>query len=204
METLLTKFFDLNKIPTKIIFLLALVTGLVMFLPDNILDVLYITEFKLEYGKYFGIIFIVSISFLTINILLWLIKKIRIIFLKRKHFKILMKNLEELSSSEQSVIREFYILNKPALELPYNDPIVRNLINKKIIIRISETGQVNLNNGILFPFKINDLIVNKITLELLGVDINETNENINAFFNNNRPDWINEINYLDKLFRNRY
>ncbi|VDH16151.1 Uncharacterised protein [Algoriella xinjiangensis] len=204
METLLAKFFDLNKIPTKIIFLLALVTGLVMFLPDKILNVLYITEFKLEYGKYFGIIFIVSISFLIINILLWLIKKIRIIFLRRKLLKILMKNLKELSSSEQSVIREFYIQDKPALELPYDNPIVRNLINKKIIIRISEMGHQNIYAGLLFPFKINDLIINKITDKLLGVDINETNENINAFLNNNRPDWINEIDRFDNLFRNRY
>ncbi|MDY3548950.1 super-infection exclusion protein B [Riemerella anatipestifer] len=204
METLLSKLFDLNKIPTKIIFLLAIVSGLLMFLPDTILSQLYITEFKKDYGKYFGIIFIISISFLFINLLIWIFKKINVYVFRKKISKKLMKNLNELTFAEQSVIREFFIKNEPAIKLPYDNPIVKNLINKGIVVRISDIGEQNVFAGMLFPFKLNDKLKDKITDEILGLDTSKTDEENLDFAFANRPNWAKELDRIDEILKFRY
>ena len=204
METLLSKLFDLNKIPTKIIFLLAIVSGLLMFLPETVLNQLSITEFKNEYGKYFGIIFIISIAFLLINLLIWLFKKVNYYLYRNNISKKLIKNLKELSSAEQSVLREFFIKNEPAIKLPYDNPIVKNLIDKGIVVRISNIGEQNVFVGMLFPFKLNDIIKSKITEELLGIDISKTNEEIQNFIYLNRPNWTKKLERIDDMLNFRY
>jgi hypothetical protein len=60
---------DFNKIPIKIFVLFSIVSGILLFSPENYLTILKVNDFEKEYGKYFGIIFIVCISFIILSII---------------------------------------------------------------------------------------------------------------------------------------
>jgi len=200
MEKIIEKIFDLKKIPTKLFVLLAIISGGLLFIPKSLLENLHLNEFESDYGKYFGIIFLISAGIVLLNFSIWLVKTILGHFVKKKYKKFAIKNLEELDPHEKAVIREFFINQKNSLEMPLDNAVVKGLINKRIVIRISTMGQANLFAGMLFPMKLNDNIKDKITDEILGLPKTENEDEIRNFVVENRPKWAKEIDRMNRLF----
>ncbi|MGY5353551.1 super-infection exclusion protein B [Wenyingzhuangia sp. IMCC45467] len=67
---------DFSKIPIKIFILFAIVSGILLFGSDDFLTQLKLVEFEKDYGKFFGITFIVCISFIALSIIYYFIRKI--------------------------------------------------------------------------------------------------------------------------------
>ncbi|MCP9753251.1 super-infection exclusion protein B [Ferruginibacter sp. HRS2-29] len=67
MEKFLEKLFDIKKIPTKLLFVIWLSSGLILFVPQKFLTKLNLADFLKDYGKYIGIAFLVSSAFLLVN-----------------------------------------------------------------------------------------------------------------------------------------
>lgn len=199
MENFISKLLDFNKIPTKLLFLLSMVSGCLLFLPSGILESLKLTKFETEYGKYFGIAFLISSGILIMNFLIWAIKKILVYFFSLKYNKNLKKELYNLDEGEQAVLREFLINNKSAVKLPIDDPIVKNLLNKRIIVRISTIGEYAIG-GMLFPIKMNDKIKNEMSEEVIGISKFRNDEEKRNFIFNSRPDWALEMEKFKSLF----
>jgi hypothetical protein len=200
MEKIIEKIFDLKKIPTKLFVLLTIISGGLLFIPKSLLENLHLNEFENDYGKYFGIIFLISAGIVLLNFSIWLVKTILGHFVKKKYKKFAIKNLKELDPHEKAVIREFFINHKNSLEMPLDNAVVKGLINKRIVIRISTMGQANLFAGMLFPMKLNDNIKDKITEEILGLPKTENEDEIRNFVNENRPKWAKEIDRMNRLF----
>ena len=192
MENFFSKFLDFRKIPNELFILLSIISGVLLFLPAEALKQLNINEFENDYGQYFGIIFLISTGILLIKILKWLITIILKKLVRKKYQKKTLKYLKELDPSEEAVLREFFIANQDAIKMPYDDPTVKNLINKRLIIKISNYGEYGIG-GMLFPMKINENIKDKIDLPTLGLQDFQNDDEMREYVDRERPDWALEI-----------
>ncbi|MGL5379745.1 super-infection exclusion protein B [Clostridium sp.] len=50
-------FMEFLKLPTKIMLALGLASGVILFLPDTIVEKMYMIEFRDKYGFVIGVIF---------------------------------------------------------------------------------------------------------------------------------------------------
>ena len=76
-------FLDFLKLPPTILGALAIASGLLLYLPDEIINKLYMESFRNNFGFILGIIFIVSISILSILLINYIYKYIKKAVLKR-------------------------------------------------------------------------------------------------------------------------
>ena len=105
----LAKVFEFLKLPLRIIAFFAIITGMLLFLPANLLSRLKLTEFISEYGKYLGIAFIVSAAYIPFTLIPIIYKNIRGYYKSRKAKKYFLANisetLENLSYPEKCLLR---------------------------------------------------------------------------------------------------
>lgn len=80
----ITNLFDIKKIPTRVIILALVISFFLLFLPDEMIKNLELIQFKMDYGKYFGIIFLVSAGLLIMQLISWIYNKINEQRLKSK------------------------------------------------------------------------------------------------------------------------
>ena len=59
------EFMDFLKLPPTILGALAIASGLLLYLPDDVIKRLYMESFRSNYGFIIGIIFVISISILV-------------------------------------------------------------------------------------------------------------------------------------------
>ncbi|MEN4762680.1 super-infection exclusion protein B [Chryseobacterium sp. C39-AII1] len=194
MEKIIDRLFDWDKISTKLIFLLFLTTGILLFLPDNYLYRLKLEEFISEYGKYIGITFISTIGFLLVSFTSYIISYISN---RRNTAKIkaaIIKNIHQLTYPEIFALREFFINGKSTLQLPFLDETIISLENKMIIYKASSNG-ISTVRGQYWAYSISEYALPYINNDLLKIPIEFNDEN-KTKIENERPNWS-----LDNSFR---
>ena len=91
-------FADIIKLPIRIIAAIAIGTGLILFLPDSIIDRLFLLSFRDSFGFVIGLVFIVSVSIVSIAFIilvyLFLKKKWDFVIKMRKHYRC-VRNLDD-------------------------------------------------------------------------------------------------------------
>lgn len=195
-----SKILDFNKIPVKLFVLLSIVSGSLLFFPNTVLENLKLTQFEKDYGKYFGIAFIISTGILLMNFAIWLFKKILFNIFVAKNIKAVVSELNNLDTNEKSVLREFFIRQSNTIDLPLDNATVKGLLNKGLLVRISTMGQLSFG-GMLFPMKINEKVKGKVDDEILGITSFSTDDEKFNFVLNNRPDWVVENERMRNLLR---
>lgn len=134
----------LKRINIKyIVFVVALLSGILLFANENWLEVLRLNGLINKHGECVGIIFIFTLSISLISIINSIYR-----FIKRKYKhcinkKYLLKILSETESSEYSVIKHLY--DNGVGELPFNNYHVVNLCYNDIIY-----SKDSYYNGITF------------------------------------------------------
>lgn len=68
---------DFLKLPPRILGALSVASGLLLFLPNVIIEKLYMTSFRDKYGFAIGIVFVVSTSILVVFLVVIIAKKIK-------------------------------------------------------------------------------------------------------------------------------
>lgn len=133
---------ELLTLPTKIIASLAIATGLILFLPKNILNLLYLEAFNNKYGFIIGITFTISLAILISTMCIVVVKLFFYRYQNKKMIKNGEKYLQTLNGFEKSIIEELY--NKPdnTLELPINKGIVKTLEYHNVIGKITNQNLV--------------------------------------------------------------
>jgi hypothetical protein len=121
-------FVSLLKLPPKILAGLAIASGLLIFLPDNIISRLYMDSFKSNYGFVIGVVFIVSISILSTYTFITIGKSV----LKKHNNKKLIKHrkvfLKKLDYEDKILIKEMMNQTSKTLELPTkNGTVIKRL-----------------------------------------------------------------------------
>ncbi len=137
-------FVDFLKLPPYILGALAVASGILLFLPDKVIKKLYMIEFRDKYGFTIGIIFIVSLSILTILLVL---KIYHFFYDKRLDKKVAegqLKYLGNMSRDKVMIVNAFLQERTHTLELPVNDGLVIELQHFGIITPAGQTHLVSM------------------------------------------------------------
>jgi hypothetical protein len=180
---------DFSKVPIKIFLLFAIVSGILLFAPEQFLDQLKLKEFETNHGMYFGVIFIVCLAFIILSLIYYVIKKVDSYFFRIKLTKQLKEKIKNLDPSEQSVLREFFITQRTTISMPIDHPVVSGLLDKYVLIRKS-----NIGTGTYFPMAISKPAENLLTELDLGVRQGMTDDQITEVARN-RPNWTSDYIY---------
>lgn len=197
MEAVLEKLFDIKRIPTKLIFVLWISSGIILFLPENLLLKLNLVEFNQEYGKYLGITFILASALLGASLFTYLLGLIKKHKNQRRFQESILASLRSLDFHEKALLREFYIHGKSTLQLPFDNDTVAGLSNKGIIYQASATG-FTYSHGAYFSFSIDEFAKQHITSETLDLPNNPTDEKKQKIMNE-RPQWARNRSHFDSL-----
>jgi hypothetical protein len=195
MEKILEKLFDLKKIPTKLIFVLWICSGVILFVSELILVKLNLKDFLTEFGKYIGITFLISTAFLLISLINYIANKIRYKKLKKSIEKDILTELTRLGFHEKVLLREFYINQKDALQLPMDNDTVVGLTNKRILYQVSGTGFTYVH-GAYFTYSITEFAKKHLTIELIGLH-NNMSEDATKKMLQERPEWAKDKQYFE-------
>lgn len=133
---------ELLTLPPKILAALAVGTGLILFLPNDIIDKLYLVLFKEKFGFVLGITFTVSVSILLMSAIVFIINSILSSWLSKKRIQQYKQNLFKLNMYEKSIIAALSERPDNTLNLPINKGITRTLTHYQIISPVSSQAIV--------------------------------------------------------------
>lgn len=133
---------DWLKIPINILLpAVWLVSGILLFLPDTMLEQFYLLEFCNEHGSKIGLAFVISSALLFMYAFFFVKKLISAIIFKLTFKWNTMNRISEMNDAEKSIIVRLY--NSPGYsgQLDYNQPIVQGLLARNYIY-MGSTQQV--------------------------------------------------------------
>jgi len=196
---LFEKIVSFLKLPFKVIVLIAIILGLLLFLPKNLQTTLRLDEFVVDYGKYLGITFLFAVGYIVFIFFSYLIKKIRLSQINKKYIENIKKELPNLPALDRYLLREFFLQSKSVIEVPMENTEFVDLFNKHILIITSKNARGYIF-GTFVAVAINPLIKEYITPELLGLPTSKfTNQQIEKI-KSERPLFVSQISYINNLF----
>lgn len=146
-------FIQLLKLPPTILAAVAMGTGLILFLPLNILKRLGLDNIPDLWRTIFGLSFIISSSLLVIYLLVKVIK-----FLVSKYYWLRFKRkfpkvMNNLRAEELSVVALLYRSPNYTSRLPYTDGVTIRLISKRVI-QLTSSNNLAYGDNLFIPFTI--------------------------------------------------
>lgn len=151
---------DLLNMPLRIIGALAIASGIVLFVPENIAGLLHIIEFKQNYGFYVGALFITTLAILIVTILTFIY---RFISNKWKHFRFLRngkKRLESLNGYQRAIVYLLYSIPNRTHDLRYHDGAINEMVQNLIIGQAANQYITDDFNNIQIPYFLQRWVIN--------------------------------------------
>ena len=135
---------DFLKLPPRILGALSVASGLLLFLPNAIIEKLYMTSFCDKYGFAIGIVFVVSTSILVVFLVVIIAKKIKDKYYNKRLKKARIAYLKRIDGNKVELIR--YLLNESThtAMLPMHDGMVLVLQHFYVILPAGSTHAVNM------------------------------------------------------------
>lgn len=197
MDKLIEKLFDLQKIPAQTFFIFFLACSCLLFIPTNLLDQVKLSTFKESYGEFIGLIWLISLIFTAITLLRTLLKFIKTRHNIRKIKGYIIEHINNLILHEKAILREFYIQNKDAIGMPFDDDTVMSLEAKRIIYKVSSTGMV-YDYGVIWGYAISQFAKRQLTYNNIELPQNPNQDQINWIIEH-RPQWAQEQTQRENL-----
>jgi hypothetical protein len=199
MESLTKILFDFDKLPSKLVLLIFLLSGIILFVPAEYLAKVQLAKFNASYGQWVGISFIFSGCFLAITVITTIQNRLKRNNRNRSIEESITKNLKQLNRLEQSVLREFYINGSSTINLPGDHPTVVGLQDKGILrLAQSQLGGYFMT-GFDMPFTLTGYAKSVIEKDpvLIGLqhDGRKMTEEVRTLILNSRPPWIRRANF---------
>lgn len=195
MENYIKALFDFTKLPTKIFVLFAIASSFILFFDHRLLsDVLFLNSLKAQYGWIVGLVFLISVSFSLLNFFIWIINSITNSFAGKKRIRYLKKQLAQLDTFEQAVLREFALQGKKSIDMPMDDATVGGLLSRGILVHNLQLGNSYIMNGMTVSLRINYLVEEFFRPEYIGLS-NPPTEEQKRLALKNRPSWVNNGYY---------
>ena len=137
---------DFLKLPPRILGALSVASGLLLFLPNAIIEKLYMTSFRDKPGFAIGIVFVVSTSILVVFLVVIIAKKIKDKYYNKRLKKARIAYLKRIDGNKVELIR--YLLNESThtAMLPMHDGVVLELQHFYVILPTGSTHAVNMAN----------------------------------------------------------
>lgn len=124
---------DIFKLPVKIFAAIAIGTAIILFLPDSVIQKLYLTGFRNSFGFVIGIAFVISVSIVGVTIVIAIYQTIsrKVLFSRSKRSR--EKCLNQLDSYQKTIVYSLYEEMNHTDELPIHDGSVIWLEQNMII-----------------------------------------------------------------------
>lgn len=201
MEKVIEKIVSILKLPIRFVFIIGLIMGLLLVFPEKVVQKLQLTDFKSEYGKYIGPIFLVSVVYLGVILVIFLWNKIKGCIAKKKFNKNIVEVLNSLSLPDIYLLREFVLQGKDVIEVPYASTEFTSLYNKGILVIASNNVRAYIF-GQFVSVTINPMVKKYINHDVLHLPKgNATQAQIDEI-KQNRPAYLSSLNYVDSLMKN--
>lgn len=155
MTEWLGKLFDIGKLPSKVVALVAAVSGALLFVPDDLQEPLQTRSLVTHHGAWVGLAFVASAGLLSLNCVLWAGARVT---RARRRWRFRARLLSEsgrLDPAESAVLREFYLQQRDTLMLPVDEPSVAGLLNKGVLSTVGSMGR-HTGAGVLWPVSIHE------------------------------------------------
>ena len=120
---------------------IALACALLLFMPTKIIAVIQLTAFIDQYVHFVGILFIISSTYLLIDVASSLIKQVRITNLASQQKLEIENRIKTLVTGERAVLREFFLQRKTSLWLPQDESDVKSLMSSGILSAVDFYSQ---------------------------------------------------------------
>lgn len=153
---------DFLKLPTKIMFALALASGLVLFLPDSIVTKMYMVDFRNKYGFAIGLIFLISFSILVVTFFIGGYKYLSHLYFMKKFRATAKERLQELDNYQKAIVYGLYMEDNHTGELPLHDGAVKLLKQNIIITETTNQYAVSDLNNAVFPYMLQPWVIEEL------------------------------------------
>lgn len=150
----LAKLIQLN--PPQLL-AISLVSGLLLFLSDSLLEQIGIKALRDQYRPWIGIIFLVFIGLLFSKVVFSTAERIQRERAKRVKKKEVVKALENLTPREKEILGS-YIRDNTKTKILSSDGVVGGLRAKGILYQSSQYGRMGWSDAPDFPFNISDFV----------------------------------------------
>ena len=150
---------DIFKLPVKIFAAIALGTGIILFLPDEVILKLYLTSFRNSFGFVIGLAFVISVSIVGVTIVIAIYQVIsrKMYFSKSK--KAREKCLNKLDSYQKTIVYSLYEEVNHTDELPIHDGSVIWLEQNMIIGKAASQHFISNPMNPEFPYMLQPWVV---------------------------------------------
>lgn len=152
------------QIPLKILLpALCIFSGFLLLISDNLAKQLYLKEFREESGFAFGLIFVITISLISVYVLsfgiVWIKKKIQ----KYLEDKQIAKDVLNSDDFEKLIFFGLYNANSNMQMLNGNNPIVGKLVRKGYIFSTNQSFKLDrLSNFLEMTYSLSDRVIRVI------------------------------------------
>lgn len=153
---------DFFKLPTKIMFALALASGMVLFLPDNIVAKMYMVDFRNKYGFVIGLLFLISFSILVVTVFAGVYKYLSNKYSVKKFKATAKERLQKLDDYQKAIVYGLYMEDNHTDELPLHDGAVKWLEQNIIITKTTNQYAVSDLNNAVFPYMLQPWVVEEL------------------------------------------
>jgi len=199
----LSKIIEFLKLPKRYVWVVALVSGLLLFLPEGFLARIHVEKFAHDFGSYIGLTFLVSTLILAVELVLLAWRSLRGRKTHRERKERALAGLGRLDAQERAVLREFWIQGKNTIQLPVDQPTVVGLLDKGILETVGRLGERS-TAGLLFPAKLSEAVDAHLTTSLVGLPLGEPTEEEKVAILQSRPDFVGEIEEHNDVFHSSW
>jgi len=125
---------DWLKIPLKILLpALWIFSGIMILLPDEWLQKLYLLEWAQKNGFAFGLILVIASCLLLVYLFFFAAKKVSSLYNKLTFKRRTFKNITNMSDVQQAIIYKLYNAPGFTAQLDFNQPVVQGLLGLNYI-----------------------------------------------------------------------
>lgn len=185
---------DFLKLQTKIMVAIVLATGIVLFLPGELISKMYMDEFRNEYGFIIGTVFIVSISIVTVRMLISIFNYFHEIYTQKKIKENSGKFIASLDAYKKTIVYLLYNEDNHTHELPLNDGAVVVLENMMVIGKATNQYLVDDITNPMFPYLLQPWVIEKL----------QSDKELLASFERAAEEQMHKIEQKNQYARNNY
>ena len=139
-------FIELLKLPPAILSTISLATGLILFLPDSIIKLLYMSNIKEKYGLIIGIFFLLSTIMLIVLLINYCYRKIKEKITNNSLRKMKIRYLKELDANKTNIIKNFIQEESHSLTACMNDANIIELSYYEVVSIAGRTQFVDVGD----------------------------------------------------------
>lgn len=155
-------FMEFLKLPTKIMVALGLASGVILFLPDAIVEKMYMIEFRDKYGFVIGVIFILTVSILIITGIMAIYNYFKDKYTSKKVEENSGKFLVSLDTFKKAIVYGLYLEEDHTEELPLNSGAVVHLEHMMVIGKATNQYFIDHLNNPVFPYMLQPWVIEKL------------------------------------------